>query len=130
MGSGELPGGRTPGRVTRSNSTGTEASVLGTFPNLALCISSSGYSSESFIISSNKLVKVGKCFPEVCEPLKRINQIPRVGGGAGWREWKVMGTSDLQPSQAELWVTWGLNYLRLASEVGAVSWDLTLSPGR
>ena len=46
-----------------------EAPVLETFPDLILCVSSSGCSSVSFVITFNKLLKVSKCFPEFCEPL-------------------------------------------------------------
>lgn len=49
------------------NSTGTEAPVLGTLPDLTLCIFSSGCSSVSFILSFNKLVhKCKLVFPEFC----------------------------------------------------------------
>lgn len=40
------------------NCTGTEVSALRTLPDLALCISSFGYSSISFIMSFNKLVNI------------------------------------------------------------------------
>lgn len=40
------------GRVAHPNSTGTEAPACGTLLDLALCISSSGYSSVFFVVSS------------------------------------------------------------------------------
>ena len=56
------------GRMTHSNSKGTETPALGTLPDLALCISLSGCSSVAFIFF-NKLVNVSKCFPKFCELL-------------------------------------------------------------
>ena len=55
------------GSVVHPSSTGSEAPALGTLPDLALCISSSGCSSVSFIISFNKLVNISKYVPEFCE---------------------------------------------------------------
>lgn len=59
------------------------APVLGTLPGLTLCISSSGYSNASFIISFNKLVNV-TFFPEFPVVVKNDTQ------GEG-----VMRTSNL-----------------------------------
>ena len=57
------------GRMMHPDSMGAEAPVLRTFPDLALCISSSGCSSVSFITSFDKLVNISNCFPKFCEPL-------------------------------------------------------------
>ena len=45
------------GRMTHSNSTGTETPALGILPDLSICISSSGCS-VAFIISFDRLVNV------------------------------------------------------------------------
>jgi len=53
-------------RVMHATSMETEAPVLEIPADLSLCISSSGCSSVSFIISFllNKLVNVSECFPQ------------------------------------------------------------------
>ena len=53
---GEPPHTRT---VTHPNSTVTEAPALGALSDLASCVSSSGCSSVSFIISFNELLDIG-----------------------------------------------------------------------
>lgn len=61
VGFGELPGGGAylcAGRVTHPKCTGTETPVVGILPDLALCVSSYGYSFVSFITSFNKLVNL------------------------------------------------------------------------
>ena len=53
-------------RVVHATSMGTEARMLEIPTDLSLCISSSGCSSVSFILSFllNKLVNVSECFPQ------------------------------------------------------------------
>ena len=46
------------GRLMHFNSTGIEALALGTLPDIALCISSSGCSAVSFVKYPNKLVNL------------------------------------------------------------------------
>ena len=72
------------GRVTHPNSRATEAPVLGTLPDLALCISSSGCSSVAFVISFNKLVNVRVSL----NSLRHSNKLTKPEEG-------VVGTSDL-----------------------------------
>ena len=87
---------------------GIEAPMLRTLPDLTVCISSSGCSSVSFIISFNKLVTLSVSLSSVSHSSKLIEH--KEG---------VMGTSDLQASQAEIVANLGTYDSRLASEVGS-----------
>ena len=73
-------------RLMHPNSTGTEAPVLRTLLDLALCIFSSDCLSVSFTIAFNKLVNVSKCLPEFCELLLQVTE---------FKQEEVTGTSDL-----------------------------------
>lgn len=63
------------------NSTGTEAPVLRTLPDLALLTSSPGCSPVASITSFNKPVNVSKRFPESRKPPSRTNQTQAGDGG-------------------------------------------------
>ena len=65
------------------SSTGAEAPVLGPLLDLTLCISSSGCSSVSFIISFNKLVNISVS-------LSSVSSSKLIKPGKG-----VVGTSNL-----------------------------------
>lgn len=101
-------------RVVPPNSTGTEAPVPGTLPDLALCISSSVCVFMSFQISfviNHKCVSLSF----VCHSVKLIE--PKEG---------VMGTLIWSQSVRS---SGGLD-LRLVSEVGRQSWGLSPQPMR
>ena len=61
------------GRVTHLNSMDTGAPAPGTLADHALCMSSSGHSSVSFVILLIKLVNVSRHFTDFCEVLWKIN---------------------------------------------------------
>lgn len=99
--------------MTHLSSMGTEAPVLGTLPDLALCSSSSSCSPVAFIASFNKLGTVSKCFPESREP----RSLTRQG---------VVETLDLKPGVRGTCDNLGLQMRRLEGDGPA--WGLQ-SPG-
>lgn len=86
------------GQVTHPSFMGTEAPVLRTLPELALCTSSSSCSPLAFIASFNKPGTVSKCFPESRESWSLTSRTQARGGGnlgsqvRGQRHgWSVLG---------------------------------------
>lgn len=111
MGFQELSGWQTRAHVEGGarQLQGTETSALGTFPDLALDISSSGCLSVSFTMSCNKLVNFNASLSPVIHSCKLIDLKRGL--------WEPPICSQVR-SCGNL----GTCYLLLASEVGAVLW--------